>query len=417
SLLLYLSALERPPGAAARARYVGSLCALALALGSKASAVSVPVLLGVYLWCFRDRYRLRGPLLGLLPFVGVVGAFLALKAVIPESPEHPLSGPIYRGLPTAIAALGAYLRLLVLPVGLCLDHSLEPARSFADPTVLRALPWGLVLLVGGVLALRRSGAPLLSLAWLLMGIAPVATLIVPGRLIAEARLYGPSVGFCMLAGALLLAVSSLPWLRSAPRVGHAASLVLCALLAATYAGLTVRRSADWSSRERILRDTVAKNPSSHRAHADLASVYILDQKLEAAIPHLRHAIALRPDDGRTLRNLARSCRHTGRYDEAITYYSRALLQQPRNVDLLMGLGIGYVETGQHDEAIEQFETVLRLDPVSAEAHCNVGLAHEMMGNKADAARCYRRCVELGGPAAKKASERLTALDAVQQPPP
>ena len=166
----------------------------------------------------------------------------------------------------------------------------------------------------------------------------------------------------LLGGRRALLLALRPWLRAAPRVGQAASLVLCALLTVACAGLTVRRNADWSSRERIFRDTVAKNPSSHRAHADLASVYILQNNLEAAIAHLRRAVALQPEQARSLRNLARACRYTGRYDEAIESARKAVSLGPNSADAYVNLAIVFMFSGRPDEALAAMETALRLNP-------------------------------------------------------
>ncbi|MGD8240999.1 MAG: tetratricopeptide repeat protein [Armatimonadota bacterium] len=415
SLLLYLRWLRGSSGIHAVLLYVASLGSFALALGSKASAVVLPALAALYLCCFIQRPRRA--MAGLLPFAGIAVAFVAFYAVLSSLPDDANVVTPYQRLLTATAVTGAYLRLLVVPTGLCLVHDFGIPRSPSEPNVLLALPW-IVASVGGVAAaFRRSRPALFALAWLLVAMVPISTM--PQglrRLVADSRAYAPSVGFCLLVALLLTSVPALGRAPSVRRALQKASLVLAALLLAAYAGLTIDRNVDWTDHTRLFAHTLARNPRMYDLRIDLASHHIMRGELELAIPHLRHVVAHRPDHARALRNLARACRYTGRYDEAIIYYSRGLRQQPRDPDLRVGLGIACAETGRYAEAIEQFEAALRLDPLSAETHYSIGVAHEMMGNRGEAVRWYRKATELAGPAAAMAKERLAELDAAEATP-
>ncbi|MGD8240786.1 MAG: hypothetical protein PVH68_19710, partial [Armatimonadota bacterium] len=268
SMLLYLRHIEHPRTRPGAVLHMAALACFALALCSKASALVLPAVLAVYVWRFPVPGR-RWAYLALLPFVAIAAALFALNQALPEQTENVLRLPLRLHLLTAVGTVGVYLRLLVMPVGLCLVHHFGVPQSAWDPQVLRALPWGLALLAGIVVAFRRSRVAFLALAWMLIAMAPVSNLVILGRPIAEPRAYVPSVGFCLLVGLLLLRLPELARARSAHTALQRLSLALCVSTLALYSGLTVVRNLDWADRVRLYRDTLAKNPRSATAHFNL----------------------------------------------------------------------------------------------------------------------------------------------------
>jgi tetratricopeptide (TPR) repeat protein len=390
AILLYVRYLERPRAAAAL--YAGSLTCFALALCSQASGLVLPVLLALYLWCFPVPGRRRA-FLALVPFVGLVALFFALNETLPDDPTNFLPMTSQMHLLTIVATPGPYLRLLVLPINLCLSHHFSIPMSADAPVVLRALPWELALIFALVLTFRRSKTAFFALAWMPIAMVPVSNIVPLGRPIAEPRAYLPSVGFCLLVALVLHAVPALARTRGGRRTLHRLSLALCASLVALYSGLTVARNLDWTDAGRLHRDTLAKNPRSVGAHIELASVYVGRGQPRLALPHLRQACALAPIDIDARNQLATLCRHLGLYDEAITQYVWLLEYRPGHVETHIGLGIAYAEKGSLGRAAAQFEEALRLDPGNYHARLNLGLAHLRSGNSERAAAELRQAVE------------------------
>ena len=172
--LLYLRSMDSSaPTRGSVCLYLCSVLAFGVALSSKASAMVLPPLLALYVWCFLPPAGLRAALLALAPFAGIAIALMALDSLIP-----PMGLTVrfnsYQHLLAVLGTVGIYLRLLLLPVGLCLHHRHPAVGSLLQPEPLTGLILSLVLLGGIVVAFRRSKTAFFALGWLLIGILPAA---------------------------------------------------------------------------------------------------------------------------------------------------------------------------------------------------------------------------------------------------
>jgi tetratricopeptide (TPR) repeat protein len=472
--------------------HVCSVLALGMATVSKASAVMLPPMLALYIWCVTPRPRLRRALFGLIPLAGVVGAFFAFDALIPKQ-IFPAAMPLYHHVLTATSAFGFYMRLLLVPVGLCAHHMFLMVTHPTAPQLLGALPWALAVLGATAFAFRRSRTAFFGLAWLLIASAPMSSLVFVGRPIGEQRAYAPSVGLCVVLAFLLLRLPSLATGATVRRSLEKLAVALCAMLVVTYAGLTTTRNMDWSSEFSLWLDTVQKNPVSDSAQGCLARMYYdfaksadaegdwqeADRHRRKAKEHLEALLEITPGDVWALDQLAVLCDEMGLHDDAIEAYERLLGFSPGNAAAHLGLAIAYARSGRRAEAIPWFERACRIAPDYAEAYYNFGIfhnragdyskaiplleraaalepgywphrralgeayehtgrydealaeyeaslairpenpdmwlgtgyCHEALGDTEEAMRRYRRCLEVGGPVAAVARERLRRLTA------
>jgi Flp pilus assembly protein TadD len=350
--------------------YILSIVALGLATMSKASAVMLPPMLALYLWCVVPRNQLRRALYGLLPLVGVTMAFYALHDAVPKHILSATATPVQH-LFAGVSAFGFYARLLTVPIGMCVHHYF----SLLDPPFLPAVPWVVAFVAGMAIALWRSRLAFFALAWILIASAPTWALTLVGRAIGEQRAYAPSVGFCVLIALLL---SRLPVLarsadtrRSLEKLGTA----LLVMIVVAYSGITIARNADWRTKVSLWYDTVRKNPQSDQAHGALARAYIDIGQNETALEHLKALLELMPEDTWALDQAGVLCDEMGRYSEAILYYQRLLTLVPSNAAGHLGLGIAYAKSNRRAEALASFEEARRLAPLDSDINYNLGVFH------------------------------------------
>ncbi len=373
------------------ARYVGSavsgksryllLCSIAayaLALMCKPSAAILPALLALYVWCFVPRARRRRGCIALIPFAGVVGVFFAMKATLPYMPNTPTVATGSSFL-TGLSALGVYLRLLVIPAGLCAHHRVYTVVSVFDSTLLRVLPVGVALLVAAGVALRRSRVAFFALVWLIICLAPLSLMELMGRRVGELRAYTPSVGFCLLLAFLL---SSLPALASA-RISRTslsrAAAALCAFLVVAYAGLSAMRSLDWADPFTFWSDTLAKNPESWHALSGLSEVYAENGRHEEAIVYLERFVSMATDRRNSRYRLASLYQATDRVDDAVALYEALADEDQADSRAFIALASIRGEQGEHDVAMRLFRRALEIAPLSPYGHRQLGVHHSRMG--------------------------------------
>jgi tetratricopeptide (TPR) repeat protein len=84
----------------------------------------------------------------------------------------------------------------------------------------------------------------------------------------------------------------------------------------------------------------------------------------------------------------------GKYRAAAAEYKKAVALRPEAVPALVALGDAWLEADRPRSAVEPLESAARLDAKSARAQLLLGTAYQSLGRKADAARAYRRFLEL-----------------------
>ncbi len=260
------------------------LAALAylLALFSKESGVMLPAL--AVLVDGRDhRLRRAWPFTVPLAIYGALRVHALGAATLPDAAQYFVVATPAQAMVTAIDVLGREAALTVWPHPLAADYS-YPALPIASwPHALATLVGALVL----ALSARRWQRLRLPLAWFAVAILPVSNLVVHiGVLMAERVLYLPSLAACMLAG--------LAWERLHARTRPQVAWAALSTVALTFAALTIARNLDWQTPLTLWRDTVAKQPRSALAHANLALSCEVIGDRECVRAHLEQAVALDP---------------------------------------------------------------------------------------------------------------------------
>ncbi|HEX4384100.1 MAG TPA: tetratricopeptide repeat protein, partial [Myxococcales bacterium] len=84
----------------------------------------------------------------------------------------------------------------------------------------------------------------------------------------------------------------------------------------------------------------------------------------------------------------------GQYREAIAELKLAVSRQPRSAAAQLALGNAYLEADQPKSAVSPLEAAVKLDAASPRAQLLLGTAWQSLGKNADAAKAYRRYLEL-----------------------
>lgn len=350
------------------AAYAVALAATFLALFTKESAATLPLLLVLCeLVFFEGSPRRLAPL---VPFLLAIPLLVA--AVLRAGPlENQISvaGPwtgriITHGeyLATELRVVVTYLRLLVWPSGQTLFYDYPVHRSFADPPVLASLLLlaALAALAVWIFARWRQSAPqarlvAFGIAWFFVALSVESGAVVIVDVIYEHRLYYPSVGaFLAMAAGSVWAADGLA--RRWP--GARRALAFCA--AAALAGLAVatfQRNRVWADDVSLWEDVARKAPRMPAAQYALGLALAdagLAERAEAA--HLR-ALALNPYFVESYPALAQLRLRGGRSDRA--WHALAVA--------------AYLsfDTGR---ALELWNRALAVSPGLAEAHYGRALA-------------------------------------------
>lgn len=181
-------------------------------------------------------------------------------------------------------AFALYIKTLFIPTGLHMEQTLAGVPSW---TAVIGLVFLLGVVATAVWAYRAGHYRIaLGLAWFLAAWLPISGIFPLNAPLAEHWMYVPMAGFWWAVLELLLLAGR--------RIALPALLPAAAtLLAFIFLYQTIDRNRDWQSNEAIFRSTLASNPDSLRAHANLALTYeYLEPNLPGARRHYEKLLAL-----------------------------------------------------------------------------------------------------------------------------
>jgi len=377
AVLLFAIATTTPRRWARRTSTAALPVVVAAGLASKEIAVTIPVALLLYDWCFlagrrQPRPGLHWGLVALAASPLLLGVPVLLSGVVSRGTETTAGFGFDRFTPwqylgTQFGVVLHYVRLIVAPIGLCLDYDWPAARS---------------PLVG----------PLLLLA----------------------------VGLWALIELVQSRVGGARWIRSVA-YGLVAVLAVGAL-----ARLTVARVRLWADPVALYQDGVERAPANPRAWLNLGATHVAAGRFDLALPALQEAERLYAR-GESVHafdrvgayihyNLGVIAYQQRRYAEAQTHLTQSRALGPKYIGLLpmTSLYLGHLALLAKDwpTAIARFEEALRYGnleirglilPYLARAHARLGQYDQARARLAEVLRedpnnqqAHRVMQELGG---------------------
>lgn len=374
AVLLHIAAWSRS-GASARNLRLAAYASFGLACSCKETALAfVPLIVLLELWLRRE--RLLAALRAIIPYLGAAAVFFAARTAVLGGlipPGGHGSRTLADALRNAPWLLMLYVKSMLLPSPLLVEHVIELVKSAADPRFIL----GTVVVVAGIagiVRLRRARPDLAFAACLaLFPVLPALYLPALGRdPFAERYAYLGVAGFCWfgVAGAEALIRSGR---IAAPRWALPALLAAIVLAAGAR---TAARATEW-------RDNETLGLASMRDEPRAAIGYML-----AGSFNLRE----------------------GRKDEALRIFREGLSLVPESVELQQSsIGLG-LELGRltQDDAIAEYERLVPLASGSAPAQFNLGQALLQRGRLDAAKTAFTRALEL----APKSVASMNALAVV-----
>ncbi|MEK6738318.1 MAG: tetratricopeptide repeat protein, partial [Planctomycetota bacterium] len=333
--------------------YSLSLVCFILALLSKEVAITLPFMLVFYSFFFLlpDNFSLpekgKKIFLSTLPFwvIGILYTFLRIRliklAIWSTEPASTLD--LSSRILLVIKTVGEYLKLLLFPVNLSAERLLRIPKSILEPDMLFFSGAIILLLVSGVLLLRRAKPTSLllgfSLFWVIFTILPTGNIYyLYTRPLAEQRLYLPSVGFCILLALIIAKGAELMqraqkislWISRTrlPKligVGQIFGVLAVAGILVFYSAGTIRRTADWKEPLRFWEKTLQSNPNYWRAQVNLGLAYLYENRIEEGIQILEQALPLAPEAPKIYFSLGFAYEMQGKIEEATAAFEKGIM--------------------------------------------------------------------------------------------
>ncbi|MBI2135197.1 tetratricopeptide repeat protein [Candidatus Woesearchaeota archaeon] len=410
--------------------FFASLILFILALFASEEAITLPLIIILYEFCFNREKFNKKLIKNCIPFFAAAAFYVFLRFSvlgIAGRQEQYLAGSFFLTQITMLKAYVYYIYLLVFPLNLTLYHNTEPVVSVFDPKAFLSL---FLILAIFLLAIKyyKNKVLFFSIFWFFITLIPFSNMIPIQNFIAERYLYLPSVAFALLLSYSLFSLYNLK-LKAIRKnkILKNAIIVFIVLLLALYVVKTIDRNKDWQDNLTLWEKTAAANPENSRAHDNLGFTYEQMGENNKALAEFEASVMLMPDNYKALANLGVIYAKLGRYNESISvlkksikiseYYKtydklglvyvelkdygnavesfkKAIEANTRYAKAHNDLGTVYGKQGKFDLALQEFNEAIRIDRDYADAHYNLGILLDFMGQKELAKKEFERAYSL-----------------------
>ncbi|MGA7633019.1 MAG: tetratricopeptide repeat protein [Terriglobales bacterium] len=308
-----------------------------------------------------------------------------------ESDAAAMKFPLWIRLATAAIGYGKYLEKGFWPQNLALVY---PHPGYA--TSIRAAVISAIAVLGItalVVSFRRRRSLFVGWFWFLGTLAPMSGFVTIGpHSMADRYAYIPLIGiFVILAWGAADLIRR--WNIPVGVTVTAAALILLSLGAALH-----RQVSFWGDNVTLWTHTLDLTEKNFNAEENLALALIDRGRVEEALPHLQRARALLPNDPLATANLATYDQMRGNYQDALEGYAE-VVRFPNSAPSLRATayansGYAHLSLQRYDNARQDFANALKMQPNNSAAYRGLGLLAQRAGNLAEAAKDYRRSVDL-----------------------
>jgi tetratricopeptide (TPR) repeat protein len=431
TLLLFIRGATGDGVAVRRLAYGGAVVTSLLAVLTKQVAVTIPVMLLLYQWCFLPRER-TGARLQWLVFVFLLGTValavaLSWQYLVPVERDSrqllpsifiPSAGFGVEGvtpwtyLLTQFGVILWYVRLYLLPTQLTFDYGWPLADGFWRPDVVLPLLCLLAAAAIGIAAVHRYRLAFFCIGWFFITLAPSSSFIPLRDAAFEHRMYLPLVGLSWLI--VVGAYDAGPWLAARVRLSTRAVLQTLAIAAAIWIGVlgavTVSRNVVFQDELRLASDSAQKAPNNWRTQYEYGRLLMEQGRKDEAIAAFQESIRLEPMKGPPRLHLAQIYMERGQLDEAEVHLRAATKAGERSIVAagFRQLGFLYESRRQPRFAILHFEAAARLMPSWSIARKRLAALYERDKNWKGAAREYEAVIKLAKESGDEKNANLLA---------
>ena len=323
--------------------------------------------------------------------------------------------PAYNYAITQPFSIMKYLQLILVPIGLCLDHGLDAARSLFEPRIIWSC-LGIIGIIAGVrYAYRRRTPPdkmvVFYAIWFFLAIAPTSTILPTTAVLVENRIYLAGVAWAGLFGLGYLVL----WQAAQHTALWRNALIgLFIVHLGILSGITYVHNDAFRTREKMWLSADQLYPRRSRTQQGLGDVYLYDkQDYEKATEHYEELVEIdqhlhRPVPMNIFHNLGSMYVWKGDsakaakdyptaqadYQKGVDDYQHELALYPDSLAAHKDLAFTFCVLNRYPDAEREYRECLRLDPQCERAYYVIGACCQNTGRIAEALEDYRHALAL-----------------------
>jgi protein O-mannosyl-transferase len=343
--ILAVWAYVRYAETSARAFYLASLGLFALGLMAKPMLVTLPlVLILIDYWPLR-RFRLAEK----VPYF-ILAAASCVVTIVAQRRGGAMTSlsiePLWLRLENVPIAYARYVQKTFMPIDLAAYYPLPVRWPVWEVAVASVLSAGITAWVIN----HRRAQPYLAVGWLWfigMLLPVIGVVQVGSQAMADRYDYLPGVGlFIAIAWALR------------PRVfAYWGSLIVACCIVITWVQVHY-----WRDSETLFRHALVVTSRNSVMENDLGKVFLLENRVDDALPHLQRAVEFGPKFPLSHYNLGQALLAQGQVAEALSQFEIQVALQPNDYVAQFNFGKVLLDHGLAADAAPHFEKCLQLAP-------------------------------------------------------
>jgi tetratricopeptide (TPR) repeat protein len=337
--------------------YCISLFFCLLALFSKATSVTLPVILLIVAASNKNGKTWSTRLLQLTPFflMGFM-AFRLISSVARHTnviKQNLIEFGAY-SLPTKLATAVQipyfYLYKLFLPFNLAPEYDTSFAKSLLSFAAAGALCATLCAFRYAWETREKYPYLLFSLCWFFITLVPVLNLMPTQPVVADRYAYLPSYAFCFAISVALyraIRLRHMIWLK-----------VVCLFYVGILSVVAFHENAIWKDEKTLYTTMIQRAPGISKGYANLGYLYFNEKHYDQAFALLQQAYRLDPTKPDQELKHGMIAFRENNFEESIRYYKKALSINDQSLAANYFMGISYSRIGDYKSALGALQNVL-----------------------------------------------------------
>jgi len=393
SLCLYVkSRLPCQPPGLARFYYFCSLIMAIVAMFTKETAITLPLMVLLYEFSFfetKKNLNWRRIIPFLLTILIIPLTMLLTKSkffhdiqVIAQGPGG--ISPVHYLL-TQFRVTVTYIRLVFFPLNQNFDYDYPVFKSIFELPVLISFLFLIIIFFWTKNLFSKYRLVSFSIFWFFLTLLPESSFLPEKDVIFEHRLYLPLVGFSMFL------VSALYYLLGKNNINMMVFALL--MIIAFNSVLTYQRNKFWKDDLTLWGDAVQKSPHKARPYNGLGVAYINQGNFVQALTNFNKAISINPSYANAYNGRGDIYSKQGDWAQALSNYNKAIAINPGYEDAYYNRGIFYERQGNFTQALSDYNKAIEINPDYAEAYYNRGNTYKGQNNFTQSLNNYNKAIE------------------------
>jgi len=400
SLCFYIKSRDAINGVSTSFYYVASLITAILAMFTKETAITLPLMILLYEYCFlKTKKNLEWKTLTpfLLTLLIIPATMFLTKSKMIQAIQGITQGPggisPMHYLLTEFRVMITYIRLMFLPLNQNLDYDYPISKSIFEMPTLLSFLFLITLLFWAKRLFSQYRFVSFSIFWFFLTLLPESSILPEIDVIFEHRLYLPLAGFSMfLAGGVYYVFSQRHSKAQGRRISKKLYLSPLLIIIACYSVLTYQRNNVWKDEFTLWDDAVRKSPHKPRPYNNRGFILFKQGNLTRSLSDFTKVIEIKPDYANAYYNLGLIYYNQGNLTQSLSDYNKAIEIDPSQAVPFYNRGLLYAKQGIYAQAILDFTKAIELKPDYEEAYNNRGNVYKIQGDLVHALSDYDKAI-------------------------